>query len=189
MGNILTYIRTNKPADDYTYPNAPRLTQIYPNNYLPPTPPTTPPTTPRHRFRLPCGQIKSYSKLTDYKNFGKVFKSIGSEWGTGPYKEWQSMIVDEYAIDYPYVKAYTKKINRDLFRDEYYNMDVCKNCEAYGDWEMYDSRIMICKMRCTNCVQAEYNYKVMRIQRCWRLHKSIDTLFQFNIERGCYLPI
>jgi len=120
-----------------------------------------------HRFRLPCGKIVLYSELQDHGTFGKAFKKINWDWGTGPYREWESMIVDEDAIDYKYLTPYEKDINGHINKDDDGNLSVCKNCEAYATWKRYGD-IMIRTGGCTNCINDNYRNKIIRIQNRWR---------------------
>ena len=129
---------------------------------------------PPKYFRLPCGKLRLYSVLGDHKEFGKSFNYGNSCTGTGPYKEWESMIVEAEACDYRYLKPYAKKIDGTFHLDDDDNLWACKNCEAYATWELYDSDIMICTERCLNCTKEIYFHKVIRIQRKWKKYKNID---------------
>ena len=127
------------------------------------------------RFRLPCGKIELYSELKDHGTFGKAFKKINWDWGTGPYKEWENMIVGADAIHYKYLKPYTKDINGEFHKNDDGELFVCKNCEAYATWERCDN-VMIRIEGCTNCFHDNYYNKIVRIQRYWRKYNTSSIL-------------
>jgi len=123
-------------------------------------------STQVHRFRLPCGEIESYFELRDHGELGKGFKKIDHDWGTGPYREWKSMIVDKDEKDYKYLKPYAKDINGEIYKDDSGNLCVCDNCKAYAIWERQGD-IMIRTKACTNCINDNYLNKIIKIQRYW----------------------
>ena len=139
------------------------------------------------KFRLLCGKLREYSTLEDHREFGKVFRNKHGGWGTGPFKEWENMIVDESAQNYTWLHPYVKDINGKYFKEDDGSLSYCKNCEAYGDWEKIGNNIMICIGRCLNCKNGEYTFKVLRIQKQWRKHKNINTKFEWDWRQNCFV--
>lgn len=139
------------------------------------------------KFRLACGKLREYSTLEDHGEFGKVFKTKCGEWGSGPFKEWQNMIVDKSAQDYKWLHPYVKDINGKHLKENDGSLHYCKNCEAHGEWEKVENDIMICIERCLNCTNGEYVFKVRRIQRRWREHMNINTKFEWDWRQNCFV--
>jgi len=140
----------------------------------------------KHFFRLPCGKIRQYSILEDHQQFGKVFRTMCGSWGTGPYKNWRSMIVDSDADNFNYLKPYPRDIDGNFFKEEGGSLHYCKNCLAYGKWILC-SGIMILNEECLTCLNSNYKNKVMRIQRLWRRYKGINTEFEWDWRRGYFV--
>jgi hypothetical protein len=130
-------------------------------------------------FRLPCGKLRQYSTLKDYGQFGKVFLNSTDNWGSGPYKNWRSMIVNSDANNLNYLKPYPKDIDGNFFKEEDGSLHHCKNCLAYGKW-IFCSGIMILNEGCLSCMNSKYINKVMRIQKKWREYKHIDKTFEWD---------
>ena len=139
------------------------------------------------KFRLHCGKLHEYSTLKDHGEFGKSFQTKHGEWGTGPFKEWENMIVDKSALDYKWLHPYVKDINGKYFKEDDGSLSYCKNCEAYGDWGKIGNNIMICIERCLSCKNGEYEFKVQGIQRRWREYKNINTKFEWDRRQSCFV--
>lgn len=184
MGNIITYLN-NGPRTDNT-----NTQEVSESSGLSSQSSEDSETmdTPTNFFRLPCGKIRPYSTLNDHGQFGKDFRRMNGGWGTGPYKNWESMIVDSDAVDFKYLKPYEKDIDGNFYKNDDGEISSCKNCEAYGYYEKYGPDIMICTKRCINCINANYQYKIMRIQRKWREYKHIDKKFEWDWRQGFFVP-
>ena len=139
--------------------------------------------------RLACGKIKEYYGYHTFDSGQKILLDKKGNRRTGPFDNLDTLIVDKYATPYNYVKPYEKDIQGNIFKCSTGEPSICKNCEAYGIWEKYGDNIMICTERCLTCTNAQYGYKIRRIQRKWRKHKHIDTLFEWDSRQEQYVAL
>lgn len=142
-----------------------------------------------HRFRYPCGKINQYYGLKDHGCFGKDFRKIGGEWGTGPYQEWASMIVDEHAEPCKWIKSYPRDISGKVYKDDDGTIHGCKNCEAYGKWDFINRDIKFCYEKCLSCLNNIYVQKMRRIQRQWRKYKNIPDTFEWDWRQESWIKV
>tara|TARA_B110000908_G_scaffold155943_1_gene194614 strand:+ start:1442 stop:2098 length:657 start_codon:yes stop_codon:yes gene_type:complete len=143
-------------------------------------------------IRIPCGIVRKYYGFHTFDDGSKILIDKNGNWRTGPFKNLEDLLVNKYSTDYQYVTPYEKDINGHIHKTDTGERAVCKNCLAYGKWEHCNNNIQICVERCLNCRNAEYQYKVLRIQRKWRQYKNIDTTFIWDWrvgQRGEYVPI
>ena len=122
--------------------------------------------------RLACGKIEEYYGYHTYTNGSNILIDKYKNKRTGPFYNLDEMLVAKDALPYRYVHPYEKDINGTINKNDG-KKSVCKNCEAYAEWEQVGEDIMICTERCLTCSKMEYIYKVMRIQRRWRDYKNI----------------